>query len=102
MRVKQAVHNVSTQRVAFGAGPGPLAGRVHDGLPRTEPFGQVTPLNAGPHPVQNPVDHLPLIPPPAATTVAEWQERPKLFPFGIRQVTPPHDHVNGSATEWSQ
>lgn len=48
-----------------------------DGLPRAEPFGQVTPLHAGPYPVQNPVDHLPVIPPPAATTITEWQKRPE-------------------------
>lgn len=58
-------------------------------------------MHAGPHPVQNPVDHLPVIPPPAATTVTDRQERPKSFPFGIRQVAPPHDHVNDSATEQS-
>lgn len=31
-----------------------------DGLPRAEPFEQDTPLNARPHSVQNPVDHLPV------------------------------------------
>lgn len=40
-----------------------------DGLPRPEPFGQVTPLNARPHPVRNPIGHLPVIPPPATTPV---------------------------------
>lgn len=47
----------------------PKAMAFLNGLPRPEPFGQVTPLNSGPHPVQDPVDHLPVIPPPATTTV---------------------------------
>ncbi|GAA2766673.1 hypothetical protein GCM10010103_57140 [Streptomyces paradoxus] len=42
------------------------------------------------HPVQNPVDHLPMIPPPATTPVADRQERPQPFPLGFRQITPPH------------
>lgn len=50
-----------------------------DGLPRTEPFGQVTPLNARPHPVQNPVNYLPVVPPPATTPVADRQQRPPLL-----------------------
>ncbi|MFJ1551083.1 transposase [Streptomyces sp. NPDC088246] len=41
------------------------------------------------HPMQNPVDHLPVIPPLATTTVADRQERPQPFPLGIRQITPP-------------
>lgn len=65
-----------------------------DGLPQAEPFGQVTPLNTGPDPVQNPVDHLPMIPPPATTPVADRQERPQPFPLGITQITPPHVHIN--------
>lgn len=32
-----------------------------DGFPWTEPFGQVTPLHTGPGPVQDPVDHLPMV-----------------------------------------
>ncbi|MFE2239621.1 hypothetical protein ACFXCU_09025 [Streptomyces virginiae] len=51
---------------------------------------QVPPLHAGPHPVQDPVDHLTVIPSPATTPVADRQERPQLFPLSIRQVTPPH------------
>lgn len=77
----------------------PQAVAFIDGLPRAEPFGQVTPLNAGPNPVHNPVDHLPVIPPPAATTVTDRQERPQPFPLGIRQITPTHDHVNDSTME---
>nr|WP_247698047.1 hypothetical protein [Streptomyces sp. RK75] len=68
-------------------------------LPRAEPFGQVTPLHAGPHPVQNPVDHLPVVPPPATTTVAGWQERPQPFLLGISQITPPHVHINDTTAE---
>jgi hypothetical protein len=72
-----------------------------DRLPRPEPFGQVTPLHAGAHPVQNPVDHLPVIPPPAATAITDRQERPQPFPLGIREIAPPHVHINDSDTQWS-
>lgn len=68
-------------------------------LPWAEPFGQVTPLNAGPHPVRNPVDHLPVIPPPATTPVADRQERPQPFPLGIRPIAPPHVHINDTTAE---
>lgn len=64
------------------------------GLPRPEAFRQVTPLHPGPHSVQNPVDHLPVIAPPATTPVTDRQERPQSFPFSIAQVTPPHVHIN--------
>lgn len=82
-------------------------GRPHpvpfvDGLPWPEPFGQVTPLHAGPYPVQNPVDHLPVIPPPATTPVADRQERPQPCPLGITQITPPHDRKNDQTTCRSQ
>jgi hypothetical protein len=70
-----------------------------DGLPRAEPFGQVTPRNAGPDPVQNPVDHLPVITPPATTPVADRQERPQPFPLSITQITPPHVHINDLDTK---
>lgn len=70
-----------------------------DGLPRPEPFGQVTPLHPGPHPVQNPVDHLPVIPPSATTPVADRQERPQPFPLSICQFTPPHAHINDPSAE---
>lgn len=78
-------------------GPQPMA--FIDGLPRTEPFGQVTPLHAGPNPVQNPVDHLPVIPPPATTPVTDRQERPQPFPLSISQITPPHAHINDPDTD---
>ncbi|GFE27346.1 hypothetical protein Sliba_77990 [Streptomyces nigrescens] len=56
--------------------------------------GNITPLNARPHPVQNPVDHLPVVPPPATTPVADRQERPQPFPLLIREITPPHARTN--------
>jgi hypothetical protein len=65
-----------------------------DSLLRAESLGQVPPLNAGPHPVQNSVDHLTVIPPLAATAAAHRKERPQPFPFGIRQISPPHVHIN--------
>lgn len=64
-----------------------------DRLPRPEPFRQVTPLHTGPHPVQNPADHLPVIPPPATTLVADRQEQPQPCPLRFCQVTPPHAHT---------
>ena len=70
-----------------------------DRLPRPEPFGQVTPLNTGPNPVQNPGDHLPVVPPPATTPVADRQERPQPFPLGIRQISPPHVHINDTTAK---
>lgn len=69
-----------------------------DGLPRTEPFGQVMPLSTGPHPVRNPVDRLPVITPPAATPVTGRQEGPQAFPPGIRQISPPHVRNNDQGT----
>lgn len=77
--------------------PQPMA--LVDGLPRAEPLGQVPPLHPGPHPVQNPVDHLPVLPPPATTPVADRQERPQPFPLGICQITPPHGHINDPRME---
>lgn len=73
---------------------GPQAMALIDGLPWAEPFWQVTPLHTGSHPVQNPVDHLSVIPPPPTTPVADRQERPQPFPLSIRQITPPHVHIN--------
>lgn len=72
-----------------------------DRFPRPEPIGQVTPLNTGPHPVQNPVNHLPVIPSPATTPVADRQKRPQPSPLGIRQITPPHTHINDPDAEQS-
>ncbi|GAP48254.1 uncharacterized protein SAZU_3081 [Streptomyces azureus] len=72
-----------------------------DGLPWAEPFRQATPLNAGPHSMQNPVDHLPVVSPPATTPVADRQERPKPFPLDICQITPPHVHINDPDKEQS-
>ncbi len=77
----------------------PQAVAFVDGLPRPEPLGQVTPLHPGPHPVQNPVDHLPVIPTPATTPVTDRKERPQPFPLGITQITPPHAHINDTAAE---
>ncbi|MGX1135705.1 hypothetical protein RKD49_007895 [Streptomyces glaucescens] len=59
---------------------------------------QVTPLNSGSHPMQNPVDHLSVIPPPPATPVPDRQERPQPFPRSIRPITPPHVYEN----DWQQ
>jgi hypothetical protein len=44
--------------------------------------------------VDNPVNHLPVITPPSAPSTAERQKRPQPFPFGIRQITPPHARNN--------
>jgi hypothetical protein len=72
----------------------PLPKTFVDGLPRPEPLRKVTPVHPGSHPVEDPVDHLPVIPPPATTAIADRQERPQSFPLRIRQVTPPHTQDN--------
>lgn len=87
------------EQTLLGAVGGPRAVAFVDGLPRPATFWQITPLHSGPQPVQNPIDHLPVIPPPATTPIGHRQERPKLFPLGIRQITPPHAHRNDSGTE---
>lgn len=46
-----------------------------------------------PHPVQNPADHLPMIPPPPAPTIACRQERLQPLPLRVRQITPPHTRL---------
>lgn len=51
------------------------------------------PRHPGPHPVKNPVAHLQVITPPAATPVTDWRERPQSFPLCITQFTPPHVHL---------
>lgn len=63
-----------------------------DGLPRAEPLGKVTPLHAGPHPVQDPVDHLPVVPPSATTSVTHRQERLQPLPLTVGQI-PTTSHI---------
>lgn len=75
--------------------PEPMA--FVDRLPRPEPVWQIAPVHPGPHPVQNPVDHLPVITPPPAPTVAHRQKRSQPLPLGVRQITaftPPHTRNN--------
>lgn len=75
-------------------GPQPVA--FIDCLPRAEPVGQVTPLSLGPHLVQNPVNHLPVILPPTTTPVAHRQEQPQPFSLRVTQITPSHAQNNDS------
>jgi hypothetical protein len=63
-----------------------------DRFPRPEAFGQVTPLHPGPYPIQDAVDHLAVVPPPATLAVAHRQERPQPVPRLVRQV-PAHSHA---------
>jgi hypothetical protein len=83
--------------------PGPVTGPQPvpfvDRFPGPEPLRQVTPLNTRPHPVQNPVNHLSVVPPPATTPVADRQERLQPFPLGITQITPPHVHINDTVVK---
>lgn len=75
--------------------PKPMA--LVDRLPRPEPLWQITPVNPGPNPVKNPVDHLSMITPPPTPTVTHRQERPKSLPLGVRQIatlSPPHSGNN--------
>ncbi len=77
------------------SGPEPMA--LVDRLPRTGPLRQITPVHPGPYPVQNPVDHLPVITPPPTPPVAHRQERPQPLPLGIRKtasLTLPHTQGN--------
>lgn len=39
-----------------------------DGLPGAEPLGKIPPLHSGSHPMQDPIDHLSVIPPSAPTS----------------------------------
>lgn len=55
----------------------PLPMTFIDGLPWPEPLGKITPVHPGSHPVQDPVDHLPMVSPPATPVVADRQERPQ-------------------------
>lgn len=87
------------EQAFLGSVSRPQAVAFVDGLPRTEPFGKIAPLHSGPHPVQDPVEHLPVIPPPATTPVADRQQWPQPFPLGIAQIAPPHVHRNDSGME---
>src|SRR5450755_2937573 len=60
---------------------------VADGFPVPEPFGQVPPWAARPGAEEDPVDHRPVIGPPAPTPLrAGGQEHPQALPFLIGQV----------------
>jgi hypothetical protein len=79
-----------------GAVRRPAAMPLVNGLPGAVPVRQVTPLHARPDPVQHPVDHLPMIPPPATAAVAHRQQRLEPLPLGIRQITSmSHSPMNG-------
>jgi hypothetical protein len=62
---------------------------VH-GLPRAEPLWKVAPVRPSPDPVENPVDHLPVITLPSTPPIADRQKRPQLLPLSVCQITPPH------------
>src|SRR5689334_4656776 len=70
--------------------PGPVAGPapmpVVDGLPVPEPLRQVPPRAPGPGPEEDPVDHHPVIGPPAAARRTGRQEDPQPVPFLICQI----------------
>ncbi len=61
-----------------------------DGLPRPEPLRQIPPLHTGPDPVEHPVDHPPVITPPAPTSTTRRQERHQLVPLRVRQIPTTH------------
>lgn len=96
-----------TFRIGFGLeptqhqGPGtvrrPPPMPFGNGLPRPVAVRQVTPRHTGPNPVQHPVDHLPVVAPPAAPPGAHRQVRPKPLPLRIREIAPAsvlHGRVN--------
>src|SRR5690348_3558117 len=70
--------------------PGPITGPaampVIDGLPVPEPLRQVPPRAAGPGPEEDPVDHHPVIQPPATSRRIGGHEHPEPLPFLIRHV----------------
>lgn len=62
-------------------------------LPRPVLLRHVPPRRTGPQPPQDPVDHLPVIPPPATpTTIRRGQQRLDPRPGRIRQLTTPNTH----------
>src|ERR1035441_3349274 len=66
---------------------GPAAMPVIDGLPVPEALGQVPPRAACPGTEEDPVDHRPVIGPPAAALLrTARQEHPQALPFLIGQV----------------
>ncbi len=67
-----------------------------DGLPRAEPLGQLAPLTAGAQPTNDSVDHLSVIPPPAAPVVTPGQQRFQHRPLAAREI-PPAEHVENKS-----
>jgi len=59
-----------------------------DRLPRAETLGQRAPLAAGAEPVNDPVDHLAVVPPSAAPIVARGQQRLQHRPLLVREIPP--------------
>ena len=64
----------------------PAAMPVIDSLPVPEPLRQVTLRATGPGPEEDPVDHHPVVGPPAAPQRIGGQEHPQPLPFLIRQI----------------
>src|SRR5438046_5814070 len=59
---------------------------VIDGLPVAEPLRQIPPRASRPGPEEDPVDHLPVIRPPATPRRISGQEHPQALPFLISKV----------------
>src|SRR5258707_820448 len=59
---------------------------VIHGLPVPEPLGQIPPRAPRPGAEENPVNHRPVITPPAAPRRISGQEPPQALPFLISQV----------------
>src|SRR5262249_10553559 len=74
----------------------PAALTVVDGLPATEPFGQVPPDGAGAFAKQDSTDHRPVVLPFAAPGRISWQQRPQKFPLSVGELkTPCRSHSDG-------
>src|SRR6516225_10503060 len=69
--------------------PRPAAMPVIDGLPVPEPLRQVPPRVARTGPVEDPVDHQPVIIPPVPLPRMPRQQRLQPRPFRITEVMPP-------------
>ena len=64
----------------------PAAMPIIDSLPVPEPLRQVMLRATGPGPEEDPVDHHPVIGPPAAPQRIDGQEHPQPLPFLSRQI----------------
>ncbi|GGU79043.1 hypothetical protein GCM10010275_12350 [Streptomyces litmocidini] len=73
-----------------------------DRLPAAVSLGEVSPRDPGPHPEQDPVDHLAVVTPASTAQAGGGQMQRKPHPLRIRQITPPHARTNDRTSRQSQ